>query len=228
MQEEKRIDCWYSNFCKKSDGDPCFKFKTCPRYLEMEFLMENSGLPRAKQKSITLGLYDDCDEQAYEKLAEIKNNIVDFVNDGKNLIIASQVTGNGKTSWAVKLLHKYFDQICLGNGFEVRGLFVNVPTLLMQLKDFGDPLSANFKRNIVTADLVVWDDIGSINMSNYDYTNLLMIIESRMFAEKSNIFTTNKSTIDLFEEYVGTKLTSRIWQTSEKVFFKGTDKRGLL
>ena len=228
MQKEKRIDCWYSNFCDKSDGDPCSKFEHCPKYLEMEYLMENSNLPRAKQKSLELKLYDNCDEKAYDRLSEIKSDIVDFVDNGRNLVIAGSTTGNGKTTWAIKLLHKYFDRVCVGNGFEVRGLFINVPTLLIKLKDFGDPISSKLKRSMLNADLVVWDDIGAINLSNYDYEQLLMLIESRVFAEKSNIFTTNKVTDELFEEAVGTKLTSRIWFDSEIIVLNGTDKRGLL
>lgn len=226
MLSEKRIDCWYSNFCKKSDGNPCSKSEHCPKYLEMEYLMENSGLPKAKQKSIELQLYDDCDEKAYERLADIKSNIVDFVESGKNLIIAGENTGNGKTMWSIKLLHKYFDQICIGNGFTVRGVFVHVPTLLLNIKNFDDPLDKKFKKRILDSDLVVWDDIGGIDMTSFDYDNLLLFLEARTFAERSNIFTTNITTEEQFLKNCGQRLTSRIWLNSEIITFKGEDKRG--
>lgn len=228
MLNEKRTDCWYETYCSKQEGTPCTRTNICPRYLEMEYLMENSGLPKAKQKSIELQLYDDCDEKAYERLSEIKCDIVDFVDNRKNLIIAGENTGNGKTMWSIKLLHKYFDQVCMGNHFRVRGVFVHVPTFLLEVKDFTNPLSKRIKQNVLNADLVVWDDIGSVNMTNLDYNNLLLLIESRIFAEKSNIFTTNITTEKQFLDNCGQRLTSRIWLGSEIIILKGEDKRGLL
>ena len=56
----------------------------------------------------------------------------------------------------------------------------------------------------------------------------MSFIESRVFAEKSNIFTTNITTEEQFLEKCGQRLTSRIWLDSEKVFLQGVDKRGLL
>ena len=224
---ENRSNCWYENICDNVDS-PCSKMTTCPRYLEMSYLMEESGLPKSKQQPITINLYDDCDEVAYERLNEIRENIVDFVDSGKNLVIASKNLGNGKTSWAVKILHKYFERVWQGNHFRVRGLFVHVPTLLIKLKDFNDPELARLKRRLLEVDLVVWDDIASQEISSYDYGNLLMFIDSRMFADKSNIFTTNKINDESFREYVGSKLTSRIFHQSEVIVLSGTDKRGLL
>ncbi len=222
-------NCWYSEICDSVEGNPpCTRSNICPKYLEMSYLMEESGLPKSKQQPITINLYDDCDEAAYERLNEIRENIVDFVDSGKNLVIASNNLGNGKTSWAVKILHKYFERIWQGNHFRVRGIFVHVPTLLIKLKDFNDPEVTKLKRRLLNADLVVWDDIASQEISSYDYGNLLMFIDSRIFADKSNIFTTNKVDAEDFSTYVGGKLTSRIFYQSEVIKLNGIDKRGLL
>lgn len=189
----------------------------------MKYLMDNSSIPKNRQ--IPKSLVADIDLEPYSKLADIKADIVNFVNNGENLFICSKYTGNGKTSWALKLLLKYFDEIWAGNGFRVRGVFVNVPTLLLQLKNFNHPLSEEYKRNLMEADLVVWDEIASTSISTYDYGNLLMFLDYRFSAGKSNIFTSNATTQEDIEKSVGSKLTSRIWNCSEIVEFRGKDRR---
>ena len=209
--------CWYKNVCT-------YDFCTnCIRYAEMKYLMDNSGIPSNRQKPQILTAGVDLNE--YSKLATIKDDIVNFIEDGQNLYICSRHTGNGKTSWALKLLLKYFDQIWCGNGFKVRGIFVNVPTLLLQLKNFGNPLSEEYKKNLMEADIVVWDEIASTTISNYDYGNLLMFLDHRIFADKSNIFTSNATTKEELEQNVGAKLASRIWNTSTIIEFNGKDRR---
>lgn len=189
----------------------------------MKYLMDNSGIPKNRQ--IPKSLVADIDLEPYSKLADIKADIVNFVNNGENLFICSKYTGNGKTSWSLKLLLKYFDEIWAGNGFRVRGVFVNVPTLLLQLKNFNHPLSEEYKRNLMEADLVVWDEIASTSISTYDYGNLLMFLDYRFSAGKSNIFTSNATTQEDIEKSVGSKLTSRIWNCSEIIEFRGKDRR---
>lgn len=185
--------------------------------------MDNSGIPINKQSPQEL--IAGVDLKQYSKLADIKADIVDFVEAGNNLFICSKNTGNGKTSWALKLLLKYFDQIWAGNGFRVRGLFVNVPTLLLQLKNFSNPLSEEYKKWLMNVDVVVWDEIASTSISNYDYGNLLMFLDHRIFSDKANIFTSNATSKDELEKNVGAKLASRIWNTSTIIEFNGKDRR---
>lgn len=209
--------CWYKDVCT-------YDFCTnCIRYSEMKYLMDNSGIPRNRQTPQSL--VADIDLEQYSRLADIKSDIVSFVENGENLFICSKYTGNGKTSWALKLLLRYFDEIWAGNGFRVRGMFVNVPTLLLQLKNFSHPLSEEYKHNLMEADLVVWDEIASTSISTYDYGNLLMFLDYRFSAGKSNIFTSNATTPEDVEKSVGAKLTSRIWNCSEIVEFRGKDRR---
>lgn len=218
MDKKQNSDCWYYAVCCMDN--PC---DSCIRYLEMKFLMDNSGLSKAKQLPVTL-VPDDIDYDSFVRLQEIKNDIINFVDDGKNLFIGGNI-GNGKTSWAIKILLKYFDSVWLGNGFRVRGVFVHVPTLLTKLKDFDNPLSADYKDTLINSDLVIWDEVGGIGMSNYDYSQLLTFIDSRMFNEKANIYTANIETEMNCSKYLGTKLTSRIWNASERVILQGRDRR---
>ena len=216
----KKEDCWYREVCTQ---DCSF---SCIRYLEMSYLMENSGIPKSKQKPIDLYPSDE-DYDAFVRLAEIKQHIDEFVKDGRNLYITSAKTGNGKTSWAIKLLMKYFDKVWAGNGFNVRGYFIHIPSLLLNLKDFNNPNTDinKIKKNLLTADLVVWDDIASTVVSNYDYSQLLMFIDTRCLNDKANIYTGNLNTKSALNKMLNDKLASRIWELSEIVELKGKDRR---
>lgn len=215
---ERNSNCWYHNVCNLNCSN-------CIRYIEMSYLVDNSGIPEAKKYPKELEA-DNKDYNSFVRLAEIKDNIVDFVYNRNNLLIVSEYTGNGKTSWAIKLLLKYFNDIWAGNGFRVRGMFVHVPTLLLKLKNFNEPLSEEYKQNLMECDVVIWDDIASIDISKYDYSQMLSYIDYRLIDNKSNIFTSNKCTLEDFEEALGSKLASRIWNTSEVIRFYGKDRRG--
>jgi len=212
--------CWYEEVCSEYRQD-CKQ--SCIRYGEMLYLVQSSGIPKARWYPASLDAGSDYDN--FVELAKIKKDIQTQVNNGFNLYITSEGTGNGKTSWALKLLLKYFDTVWAGNGFRVRGLFIHVPTLLLQLKDFNNPISQDYKDSILNCDLIVWDEIGYSGLSNYDYTNLLMFLENRILNGKANIFTSNCNTKKKLEDVVGSKLASRVWETSKIIEFKGKDRR---
>ena len=212
MAEERSIDqCWYKDVCTQECSSSCIRF------LEMSYLIDNSNIPLAKQ--MPKSLYPDgVDVEAFNELADIKDHIYDFVSKGNDLYIASKYNGNGKTTWAIKLLLKYFNEVWAGNGFRIRGMFIHTPTFLLRLKDFKstDLELDEFKRNLLKADVVVWDEIGSDYLSNYDLTQLLTFLDQRDLNELSNIYTGNLLDSDLNAK-VGPKLYSRIWNSSHKI-----------
>ena len=125
---ERNSDCWYKDVCEED----CIK---CVIYPQMKWQFENSGLPKAKYKPISLYASDE-DYNAFLDLADIREDICDFVEQGKNLYICGRTPGTGKTSWAIKMLQTYFHYVAEGNMFNVKGMFVSVPDLLLKLKDF--------------------------------------------------------------------------------------------
>ena len=211
--------CWYKEVCQYRQCAGCIRFT------EMNYLMQNSNIPQAKQKPIQLIPTTANDKKMFKELASIKDNIVDFVDNGSNLYIASKSTGNGKTSWSLKLVLKYFDSIWAGNGLRVRGMFIHVPTLLLQLKDFNNPVSPQFKKNLENCNLVIWDDVASTELSNYDYSQLLTYIDSRIMNERSNIFTGNLITKQQITQVLGERLASRIFSNSKVIILDGKDRR---
>ena len=215
MKNEK---CWYKDVCTIECTNSCL------RYIEMKFLMDNSDIPPTKQIPDKL-TPEVQDLDAFTKLNKLKLNIVDFVASGQNLYLWSEHTGNGKTSWALKLMLKYFDEIWAGNGFRVRGKFVHVPTFLLQLKNFNDPLSEEYKNDILNCDLLILDDIASVGISQYDLSQLLLYIDNRLLNGKSIIYTGNLDMRNM-DKVLGSRLTSRIWsKTTTIVELKGADRR---
>lgn len=217
-------ECWYKDVC---DGYKEGCDRLCVQYKEMKFLMEHSNIPKNKQKPLILSPYQ-CDYEAFCRLEDIKNNIVEFVEEGRNLYITSSIVGNGKTSWSLKLLMKYFEEVWDGNGYQPRGVIIHVPTFLAKCKDFKttDYEFEELKRLVLDIDLVVWDDIAGVTMSNYDYSQLLVCLDAREFKGLANIFTGNISDRDSLLNALGAKITSRIWNNNTEVIeFFGGERR---
>lgn len=211
-------ECWFIDTCERDDCNGC------ARYIQLKWQFDNSGLPKAKYKPFRL-TPPDCDYDAFKRLAYIKSDIGNFVEDGSNLYLCSNYTGNGKTSWAIKMLQSYLNLMADGNYEHLMGMYISTSNLLLHLKDFNNPVSKAFKDNLETVDLVVWDDIAISGLSNYDYQQLYSIIDSRILSEKANIFTCNHTTLEGLAKVLGNRLASRIYNTSEIIELKGGDRR---
>jgi len=218
--------CWYTSVCGKYGSPECNA--GCIRYMEMDFLMQNSGIPRNKQYNVLLTPSKE-DVQAFVTLKEIKDNIITFVENGESVYIYSHNFGNGKTTWAIKLMQKYFDKVWAGNGFRCRGIFIHVPTFLTKIKEGISQKDEDFetlKSRLMTVDLVIWDDIAATKLGDFDHANLLTYIDQRKLNQLSNIYTGNLDRDEL-QEALGNRLASRVWNDSTPVKFVGADRRGI-
>lgn len=218
LENSKNTNCWYVDVC----NDDCSR---CIVYPQMKWQFDNSGLPKSKYKPIKL-TPQPVDRDKFKQLAEIRKNIDTFVKEGQNLYICGTTPGNGKTSWAIKMLQTYFHYVSEGNLFNVKGMFVSVPNLLIKLKEFDNPLLPEYKENLLTTDLLILDDIAVTGLSQYDYLQLFTLVDNRILAEKSIIFTSNNVTLDDLENSVGARLASRVWRNSTIIELRGDDRRG--
>ena len=191
----------------------------------MKWQFDNSGLPKSKYMPIRLSPQSN-DRRAFERLADIREDIDEFVEQGRNLYICGKTPGNGKTSWAIKMLQTYFVYVSEGNLFNVKGMFVSVPDLLLKLKDFNNPLENEYKENLKSCDLLILDDIAVTGISQYDCLQLFTLIDGRMLSGKSIIFTSNVISLKELENAIGERLASRIWGNSTVIEIKGGDMRG--
>lgn len=218
-----KSNCWYLQICDKSK---CNEF--CVRHYKMSSLVDMALLEGKQRYSIPL-TPDKCDYEAYVRLREIKNNMKSFVDDGKNLLIYSKNTGNGKTEYSKKLLLSYLDSVWSTTDFVPRALFISMPKFIIAMKENISKPNEYFQyinENIYKVDLVVWDEINYKEWSQFEQDYMLNVISDRIAVGKSNIYTTNYVLSDI-EKRLGSRLASRIIGCSELVEFKGTDKRSL-
>ena len=221
MVDSIRKDCIFSEFCNQTCSPVCM------RYIEFNYLLKTSNIPLVKQRVNRL-TPDSCDVLAFEMLAKIRDNILNFVDSGRNLYIYSNVCGNGKTTWAIKLMLQYFNEVWAGNAFTKRGLFVNTPTFLSMCKSTISHPDKDFsvlREDLTKVDLLIFDDIASTKLSEYDYNTLLNYIDQRVLNEKSTIYTGNVKPKDM-HLYLGNRLTSRICNSNSMcIELKGRDMR---
>jgi len=217
-------ECWYLGVCPKSPNE-CKG--TCLRYIEMLNLVQKSNIPEAKW--FPLKLIPGRDRKMFVRLQEIKDTIEEWVKEGNTLYIYSEGFGNGKTSWAIKLMLAYFNAIWAGNGFRTRGVFISVPEFMDRNREIinnRDDEFVKMRQSIIDCDLVIWDDITSTKLTDFNHSLLLNYLDARTLANKSNIFTGNVD-YEGMQKNLGGRLASRVWNASEVIQFVDEDKRGI-
>lgn len=226
------MDCFVKSTCKKYIKDnSCDTKDFCIKLFKLNELYDNAIVSQSQRKRVGLVLDSDMsDAEAFEKLSDIEQNIIPFIKDGKNLFIYSSNVGNGKTSWALRMIQSYFNKIWPESSMVCKALFINVPRFLLTLKDSitnNSDYIDHIKENVLTTDLVVWDEIGVKSLTTYEHEHLLNLINTRLDNNKSNIYTSNLFDEEL-KEKIGDRLYSRITNLSVNIELKGRDKRGLV
>lgn len=223
------MECLYNNTCKKTCSPK--DVESCIRRIKLETLFRESLL--TPQQQLPIRLWPDADGTDEDKFfllkTQVQENITNWVKNGNNLYLYSRTPGNGKTSWSVKLLQEYIYRTWPEAALRCKILFIHVPTFLLELKaniSGESQYAEHVLNNVNKADIVVWDDIATKTMTEFECENLLSLIERRLMQGKSNIFTSNVSTDDLYK-LVGDRLASRLINKSDTVEFRGTDKRCL-
>lgn len=214
-------NCFYYGVC---DIQECNN--SCIRYIEMNNLLTKSLLPKKFFHPIQMDTPKD-DERAYFFLHSIAATMKAFVSQGKSLVLYSAKIGNGKTTWAIRLMQNYFNQIWNGNGLRTMGIFINVPTFINQVKQSfssDDDNISDIQKKLPNVPLLVLDDIGATKLSEYDISLLTTIIDSRIMNGKSTIYTTNCDKKQL-EAAIGVRLADRIYNTGTTVTFKSETHR---
>lgn len=218
-------ECWLKEDCNQRDCD-----SFCMRLFKLDFLYKEALISVNQRKHVALRIdADGTDGDAFKQLKNIETNIESFVASGNNLYIHSTVCGNGKSSWALRMVQTYFNKIWLKSSLRCRALFINVPRFLLALKDNISDKSdyvTHIKENFLTCDIIIWDDIATKQTTTFESENLFSMIEARIGEGKSNIFTSNL-TEDELHKALGDRLYSRIVNLSQNVELNGADKRGI-
>ena len=191
--------------------------------------IKNARIPKRYLNDIPL-TPSKADEKTFIELNEIKKNIKDFVNKGENLFICSNQAGNGKTSWAIKLLKAYIDEVqTYGFTYDTPALFINVNSFLNEKKlGINDPEISSrinkIEKAILTAPLVVFDDIADKSLSEFDLNLLYYWLDYRTANMKTCIYTTNELPEQLKQTLNG-KLYSRVVNYSQVKYITDGDNR---
>lgn len=202
-----------------------------------QFILENSYLPKYQWIEDSLKPLDD--KIAFERLAEIRVDLYKFLSSAKNnLVICSNNLGNGKTSWAIKLMLTYVEMqkgrlnnveewMVTTDNYDYCVFCQSVP-FLVEMKQFGNnKRSYEMYERLCKTRLAVIDDLGAVPMSQYDYNIMYAIFEKRLFAGKPTIVTTNFVSQSEALKELGPRFVDRLWNNSEIIEFKNAGFRGV-
>lgn len=200
-----------------------------------ELYIKNSRLPKRyieEAKTANLQPTTESDYESFCYLKKVKENIVSFVRLHHNLLITSEHVGNGKTTWAAKIILHYIDAYAQEYSFKNNTpvLFINIPNFLMKKKmAISDKTVAEeiaeIEKAILTAKIVVFDDIATKVASDYDREILYSYINYRTDNLLTNIYTSNIFVYNLSEE-LGERIADRVIGYSKCVELTGAGMRG--
>ena len=222
---EENKNCPFYEKCNHIDCDAF-----CSKRYKICYYLDSGFIPEARRQRTPLFLDDDnSDLEAFKKLSALEKDIVSFVDSGNNLFIYSQNTGNGKSSWCFRMCLSYIEKTWYYKNLYPIIMFISVPRFLVELKQNiseKSPYIESIIKNVNKADLVIWDDIGSKNGTEFEVAQMLSIIDQRLIEGKSNMYTSNICGDDLHNA-LGDRLYSRIFNNSECIELVGKDKRGI-
>lgn len=192
-------------------------------------LFELSGLPKKYFEPQHL-VKREVDAECWDWLEDVRNNIVEEVQRGLNIVITSTTVGNGKTSWAVRLLQRYLAETALDGRMVEKGMFVVSAQLLTEFGDYNyfQTMKEFLERfeKLKTCDLLVIDEIGGGSLTKASYPYLYDLVNYRVDNNLSTIYTTNYTDEEVIN-LLGQRLYSRIYDTSAVLEFEASNVRGL-
>lgn len=192
----------------------------CSEELEQE---EKSKIKAEQDRRFFEMLQRDIPKRFYNsKLEDFENidKIVEWVkNPSGNLFITGQC-GTGKTHLAVAIAHHLREKT------NKRCTFVNTSSLFLSLRNSFN-CSENTEYDIIkkysTADIAIFDDIGSQKISEYVIESWYNIINNRYGEELPSLFTSNM-TLSEISSQISDRIASRI--ASGIIFeLSGADRR---
>ena len=202
----------------------------------MEYNKSNIyNLKNQNFENFALNLYsDDINPEKYKSKISPRENIIlikgiclSFIENfddpnEKNLLFTGN-TGLGKT----------FLSSCIANELIKKGktiLYQTAPVMLDTVIDYRfnkQNCSPDIYYNILNADLLIIDDLGTESMNNIKFTELFNIINTRLLNQNKTtktIISTNLSLQNLFSNY-DERIVSRIVGNYNICYFFGDDIR---
>jgi DNA replication protein DnaC len=224
--KENMPPCHLREDCVAIKGKHCQY--TCRHYHTSKETYKISNLPPKAISELIL-VPENCDLSIYEACDGYKKNIHEHIAKGDGLYLHSNTKGNGKTSWAFKIMKHYLNWCSQNYGidYKVRGYYVNVSELFDLLRNsFGEKAGTikEIEKGIYEADLVIFDDIGFEKSTDWVKNKLYNYINYRYQNNKSMLFTSNLSLKELSTQ-LDDRISDRISEICRPLHFKGQSRR---
>lgn len=135
----------------------------------------------------------DSDMKAFTECKAYLDNITENVSRGRGVLITG-TPGNGKSTWMYKFARRYMETMAQGAKDSVRPVYyANVPELMNSLKQAfkDDSLSRSISTRMKESDIVIFDDIGAENSTDWAKEQLYQYINYRYSNNLTCLFTSN-------------------------------------
>lgn len=158
---------------------------------------------------------EEFQKTAKNKALEYAENISEILKTGTNLfLVGCGCVGTGKTHLACAIAHKVIEQ-------NIPAKFINVTSMIAEIKGKFDI------SEFVNVDLLIIDDLGKENGTNWVCETIYSIINQRYEAMKPTVITTEGNMSSLKENYgeKGKAIISRLIQDFYLIDLSGDDYR---
>lgn len=196
---------------KKAVGDVKSKMRIPERYKNCSF---NTYTPANPSQS-----------KAYSFAVKFSS---EFFTVDQGLLLTGPV-GTGKTHLAISILKD------VASHYNIYGLFYQFGALLKEIQDSYNPNTQSSELGvlapILTADLLVLDELGVSKPTDWVRDTMMHIINTRYNDKKLTIFTTNypddrpSEREETLEDRIGVRLRSRLYEMCRTVVVEGKDFR---
>lgn len=210
--------CVIFESCKLAGKPECTEY--CWKKIQIRYQLNVSGMPADYMFDTRMKkAKSDKDFKQFVELASWVNDRTKLYwrikQKSEGMFLYSKSKGNGKTSWACKIMLNYLRGLPnTMESFEKPLVqFVSVPSLFDTLRSGMDnptPELRQLEEIIKTCDLVIFDDIGAESPSKWVKEKLYIYINERSANGRATIFTSNL-TIEELEDTLGDRITDRIW-----------------
>lgn len=215
--------CYAKDYCKGFGTPKCTE--RCDFWWKLNTLYNKSNLPMRYRYNIPLRP-EQIDREAFLKLKDYLDNVVDRVENGDSLYIYSENTGNGKTTWSSKIMNQYIRKVVAKSDLEHEVLYLNVSLFVEAMRnqytDYSDDI-ARLREEAMHCKLLILDDIGAERPSEYVCERLYDLINHRYTNMLATIYTSNLTPFELGDR-LGSRIESRV-RSAEQIKLVGADRR---
>jgi DNA replication protein DnaC len=204
-----RCDCWRATLADK--------------------LLEDARIPRRYQHCDLDHFVTYGNESLEQAVKQARWLVANYFQTTRGLFLLGQ-PGVGKTHLAVAVLKGIVQQ------HRVHGLFYDLSQLLRVIRSTYNPAVRTSESDVLvpvmTADLLVLDDLGREKTSEWVEETLNLIVNTRYNERRLTLFTSNYDIIDdadpdSLQARVGYRMYSRLHEMCELVHLSGADYREL-